>query len=282
MSSNMKYPLFSKNVHIANYRDYRPTYSAQLYDHIIQYYFNTSNPSQEKVPLALDIGCGSGQATVDLSRYCDKVIGIDGSQNQLANPMQKDNIDYQCRNAEDLTFLSPNSVDLITVATALHWFNIEKFFIQVDRVLRPNGGVLCIWFYNNFNTFDNEEAQNVEQEFYLHLLDNTGWSDELKKLHYNYDLIMHLFPYERTRVKHVVNCEKEMSIKQYMKLVETWSACQLFKERNGEKECNHLLQQFANKLVYCYKSSNNKDDNDLYETKMLICWPVTLYLMKKI
>ena len=48
------------------YRLHRPGYPRKLYEHIINYYYNGKD-TNEKIPLALDIGCGSGQATVDLS-----------------------------------------------------------------------------------------------------------------------------------------------------------------------------------------------------------------------
>ena len=39
------------------------------------------------------------------------------------------------------------SVDLVTVATAVHWFDLETFYSQVKRVLRKPGGVIAVWTY---------------------------------------------------------------------------------------------------------------------------------------
>jgi len=69
---------------------------------------------------------------------CERVIGIDVSANQIAHAIRKDNIEYKCNKAEDLKFLQSNSVDLITIATALHWLNIELFVEEVQRVLKPD------------------------------------------------------------------------------------------------------------------------------------------------
>ena len=41
------------------------------------------------------------------------------------------------------------SVDLVTVATAVHWFDLETFYSQVKRVLRKPGGVIAVWSYLN-------------------------------------------------------------------------------------------------------------------------------------
>ena len=43
--------------------------------------------------------------------------------------------------------LTGGSVDLVTVAQSLHWFDLEAFYREVRRVLRP-GGVLAVWSYN--------------------------------------------------------------------------------------------------------------------------------------
>lgn len=45
-----------------------------------------------------------------------------------------------------MDFLSDASVDLITVGTALHWFDVERFCAECSRVLRP-GGVLVAYSY---------------------------------------------------------------------------------------------------------------------------------------
>ena len=40
--------------------------------------------------------------------------------------------------AED-TALPENSIDVITVASAFHWFDAEKFYLECKRILKPDG-----------------------------------------------------------------------------------------------------------------------------------------------
>ena len=50
-----------------------------------------------------------------------------------------------------------NSVDLVTVATAVHWFELPKFYSLVTRLLKKPGGVIAVWAYNDIvvsPTFD--------------------------------------------------------------------------------------------------------------------------------
>jgi len=62
----MSHQLFEEHEHTSKYRLHRPGYPKQLFEYIINYYFN-GNQTNEKIPLALDVGCGSGQATIELS-----------------------------------------------------------------------------------------------------------------------------------------------------------------------------------------------------------------------
>ncbi|CAF4455621.1 unnamed protein product, partial [Adineta steineri] len=68
----MSCQLFEEQDHTNKYRLYRPGYPRQLFEYIINYYFN-NNQTDAKIPFALDVGCGSGQATVELSSYCHRV-----------------------------------------------------------------------------------------------------------------------------------------------------------------------------------------------------------------
>ncbi len=58
--------LYDGEEHTTKYRLHRPNYPKELFEYIIHYYFN-GKLTNEKIPVALDVGCGSGQATVDLS-----------------------------------------------------------------------------------------------------------------------------------------------------------------------------------------------------------------------
>ena len=72
------------------------------------------------------------------------MIGIDVSEDQVAHAIPKDNIIYRCNKGEDLSFLQPNFADLVTIATTLHWLDLEKFIENVKRVLKPQTSVLAV------------------------------------------------------------------------------------------------------------------------------------------
>jgi len=49
--------------------------------------------------------------------------------------------------AED-SGLDPGSIDLVAVAQALHWFDVDAFFAEAGRVMKPDG-LLAFWCYQN-------------------------------------------------------------------------------------------------------------------------------------
>lgn len=120
-----------------SYARYRPRYPAALFR-----WLGESVPRHE---CAWDCGTGSGQAAVALASNFDHVIATDPSITQLAHADRAGGVCYAAMTAEDAA-LGTASADLVTVAQALHWFQHDRFFAEVDRVLRP-GGALAVWSY---------------------------------------------------------------------------------------------------------------------------------------
>jgi SAM-dependent methyltransferase len=60
--------------------------------------------------------------------------------------------------------IESGSLDLVTVAQALHWFNLDDFYREVGRVLKPSG-VLAVWTYGVLHV-DDAQADSLVQEFY--------------------------------------------------------------------------------------------------------------------
>ncbi len=121
-----------------DYARYRPTYSGELFD-----YLAALSPSRT---LAWDCGTGNGQAARELARRFDRVLATDASAGKIAQAAAQDSIEFRVERAEDVE-LQPSSVDLITAAQAVHWFDLESFYRVVRRIARP-GGILAVWMYH--------------------------------------------------------------------------------------------------------------------------------------
>lgn len=154
---------------VANrYADFRPRYPSALFD-----YLATLAPRNSVV---WDCACGNGQASFDLAARFDRVVATDASQEQIASAKPHPKIEFRVASAEQ-SGLPGSSVGLVTVAQAVHWFNLEKFFAEAQRVLAP-GGVIAVWAYG-INTVEGEAVDGLVQDFYWNTV-GPYWPPERK------------------------------------------------------------------------------------------------------
>ncbi|MBA1148565.1 class I SAM-dependent methyltransferase [Ectothiorhodospiraceae bacterium WFHF3C12] len=123
--------------HADDYRRFRPIYPDALFE-----YLAGLAPKRQR---AWDCGTGNGQAAAALATYFREVIATDASAEQIARARGPDNVRFRIAPAE-ASGIPAESVDLITVAQAFHWFDHRRFLGEADRVLRP-GGALALWTY---------------------------------------------------------------------------------------------------------------------------------------
>lgn len=121
----------------AEYAKFRPRYPKELFR-----WLGSVAPAKE---LAWDCATGSGQAAVELANVFEKVIGTDASEKQVANAERHPRVEYRIATAEE-SELESNSADLITVAQALHWFDLARFEAEARRVAKA-GGIVAAWAY---------------------------------------------------------------------------------------------------------------------------------------
>jgi ubiquinone/menaquinone biosynthesis C-methylase UbiE len=119
------------------YATFRPGYPSGLFAWLAR-----NSPSREAV---WDCGCGSGQASVALAEHFAVVHATDVAAEQIAAATAHGRVRYSVAPAER-SGLRAQSVDLVTVAQALHWFDVPAFYAEVARVARP-GALLAVWTY---------------------------------------------------------------------------------------------------------------------------------------
>ncbi|HEV2734674.1 MAG TPA: class I SAM-dependent methyltransferase [Longimicrobiaceae bacterium] len=121
------------------YARFRPGYPAALFAWLA-----------ERAPgrrLAWDCATGSGQAALGLAEHFARVVATDASAEQVGRARPHPRVDFRVAPAER-SGLDGGSADLVTVAQAVHWFDLPAFFREARRVLRP-GGLLAAWGYGN-------------------------------------------------------------------------------------------------------------------------------------
>jgi SAM-dependent methyltransferase len=116
----------------------RPRYPAELFAHLAE--------RVERKDLAWDCATGNGQAALGLVDHFERVIATDASAEQIGHATPHPRIDYRVAPPER-SGLNDRSVDLVTVAAAVHWFDLAEFSSELRRVVRP-GGVVAAWTYH--------------------------------------------------------------------------------------------------------------------------------------
>ena len=101
------------------------------------------------------------QAAISLVKYFDRVVARDASEALLKCATQHPALTYHHALAED-SKLAERAVDLVTIATALHWFDQTRFHAEMHRVLRK-GGVIAAWCYQVLR-FDDPALDTVVDE----------------------------------------------------------------------------------------------------------------------
>jgi SAM-dependent methyltransferase len=194
------------------YVRYRPTYPQQLYE-----YLSSLVNGRD---LVWDCGTGNGQAARDLKSYFKKVIATDPSEQQIRNCTALTGVDYRVERSEESS-LETGSADLITIATALHWFDFDKFYSEAKRVLKDDG-IIAAWGYSWSSI--NEEIDKVMRHFHNDVV-GEFWQHENRLLEKEYTTIP--FPFVEIAAPRF-KCEKQMNLEEFIGYLKTWSATQRF------------------------------------------------------
>lgn len=127
----------SFGAHAAAYAAGRPSYPDTLFDWIV-----SEAPGREAV---WDCATGNGQAARSLADRFELILATDFSEAQIAQAAPHPKVRYSVAPAE-ASGLEDASVDAVTVATALHWFDFTRYWDEVRRVAKP-GALFCGWTY---------------------------------------------------------------------------------------------------------------------------------------
>ena len=233
------------------YASFRPQYPDELFA-----YLASLTPIRE---FAWDVGTGSGQAACQLAEYFRHVLATDGSADQISQAFAHPQVEYQVVRAEDVN-LPLHSVDLITSAQAVHWFDLDSFYALVRRAAKP-GGLIALWMYHL--PVIAPEIDPLVQRFYADILGDF-WPD---RFHYLADRYQTLpFPFVEIAPP-AFDMQASWNLDQLAGFLDTWSAVRRYQAIHSE----HPLQQIWSKLSDAWGQSD--------QTR-LIRWPLYLRVGK--
>lgn len=214
------------------YADSRPTYPKDLFS-----WLATQCSAHD---VAWDCGTGSGQAARDLAAHFKHVIATDASEAQIAQAQTEaqEGITYRVAPAES-SGLETASVDLVVVAQALHWFDVDAFHAEASRVLKPQG-IIAEWCYGHIE-IDNPAVDGLIQHYYADVV-GEYWPPERAHVENAYRKLP--FPYERKDAP-AFAMRVTWSLEQLMGYLRSWSATAQYIKINGSDPVQELTEEMA-------------------------------------
>jgi SAM-dependent methyltransferase len=175
---------------------------------------------------AWDVGTGSGQAAVALARWFDEVVATDASANQLAHARPHPRVLYRVAVAGQ-SGMAPSSVDLVTIAQALHWFDLPAFWKEVREALAPNGVVAAI-SYQRLQV--SPEIDAILERLYTEVL-GPWWPPERQLVEDRYRSVP--FPFREIEPP-AFSVTAVWGLAELTGYLATWSAARRYREATGE------------------------------------------------
>lgn len=211
----------------AAYAEFRPRYPPLLFRALA-----AIAPARR---LAWDCATGSGQAALGLAEHFDEVVATDASEAQLRAALAHQRVHYRQAPAET-SGLAAGTVDLVTVAQALHWLDRPAFYAEVRRVLAP-GGVLAAWCYGLL-----EISPDVDALVHAFYADTVGayWPPERRLVESGYRTIE--FPFVEFPLP-LLAIEAELTLDELGGYIGTWSAVLRYRKATGADPVGPLLDR---------------------------------------
>lgn len=212
----------------ADYLKYRPDYPVALFEYLAGLCAGCET--------AWDCGTGSGQAAVALAGYFSKVVASDVNQDLLNIALQKHNLSYYCWPAEQ-TELKKSSIDLVTVAQALHWFDLNSFYEEAKRVAKPHA-IIAVWCYSLGSM--TPVIDKVVQKLYHDILGNAYWPKERRYIDSGYKTIP--FPFKKIKSP-PFEAQKNFNYSALIGYLRTWSAVKEYQLKNEQDPVSLILPE---------------------------------------
>ncbi|GAB3792440.1 class I SAM-dependent methyltransferase [Spirosoma humi] len=220
-------PLDRFSGHANLYAQYRIDYPADLYEFILSF------ASDHQA--AWDCATGNGQVAGALADRFDRVEATDISETQLLLATKKPTIHYQISRAEQTPF-ADHTFDLITVAQALHWFDVNAFHEEVRRVGKP-GAVIAEWGYGLVQLGAGLDA--ILLDFYRNRI-GPYWDPQRKHIDNAYANLP--FPFADVQQADFI-ARRTWSLDRFLNYLRTWSAVRQYILENEEDPVTGLGEE---------------------------------------
>lgn len=251
---------------VKNYASLRPTYPPELYRVVAD--------ACASKDLCIDVGCGTGQASVTLAWYFTTVIGIDTKRREVEaaepRPHAQHRLKYLQGTCDQLP-ATEGSVSCITAAQSAHLFDLPVFYKEVDRVLKP-GGVLALWTYGTIVFEKDDLKRKLVDDFYSNTLDGF-WDCKRQLVEDRYrDIDLPETGYTSRRIETGLDICRQWSADELVAYLRSWDGYTTYCQ---QQQVEAFSPQDPVEEIHKWLLDNG------YEKDISISWPVTLVISVK-
>jgi ubiquinone/menaquinone biosynthesis C-methylase UbiE len=144
------------------YAKYRPSYPLEYIEYLV------SDAGLNEDCIIADIGSGTGILSRQLLERGFTVIGVEPNDDMrtVAEQTLKTYSRFiSIKGTAENTTINDNSLDIVTVAQAFHWFDLKQFRLECQRILKQDGRVALVWNSRDASSDINKESADVCQKY---------------------------------------------------------------------------------------------------------------------
>lgn len=217
--------------HANAYARHRPRYPEELFAWLAS--------ESRAHRLAWDAGAGSGQVAGALVPHFERVVGTDASDDQLRHAEAHERVEYRTE-PSDQSSLDDVSVDLITAGSAAHWFELDGFYREVNRVAK-RGAVICLFSYGPRDFTTGDSIDGVVERFQEDVLAGY-WPERIQYVHDRYATLP--FAFEEI-ASPAFEVRTDWTMLELLAFLETWSASGRYFQERGTRATDAIRGELA-------------------------------------
>ncbi|KAG0694501.1 putative methyltransferase [Chionoecetes opilio] len=151
------------------------------------------------------------------------------------------------------------TVDLVTCCAAVHWFDFDTFYKEVDRVLRPGGVLACYSYMLCTPVCRGHSLRSTVEELFHEL--QSYWTESHSLLWEEYSTLPQLYSDDL----HIgssgggFRSGSEGTVEEVVGYMESWSAVNKLKEKEGKEAALLFLKEAKQRLLQAAGTDNDKE-----------------------
>ena len=186
---------------------------------------------------AWDCATGNGQAALVCAEFFEHIEATDISAEQIQQAIPHPRVKYSLSPAEKTSFKN-HMFDMVVAAQAIHWFDLDSFYNEARRVLKP-AGLIAVTGYA-FPALE-REMDGIMKRVLLEAID-PFWAEGNRMIMSGYDKLP--FPFEEVPLSESFAIEVEWTLAQFLDYLRTWSAVKRFVKERGVDPTLNLQKEF--------------------------------------